>query len=180
MNSYLRLIILGFGSGAFVLASVLVLSWLSFINSQKASTIPFLVDKITLLPSQILPENDLRLQPRTLENKTSDFDYEFGRKLQKERSNRYLTDWQKDEVLVWFTEPLTEGEYKLTLQYKSDFETEISLTAFGESFLLKAPKCEDWKQINKVFHIKTSGQKNLALKHFAASMSLKDLVVKRI
>lgn len=58
--------------------------------------------------------------PRDLEDKKSDFSKLYGRKLLKERQNRYISQWSsKESALTWQVKLLQAGEYLCEVFYKS-------------------------------------------------------------
>jgi len=178
MLNYLKI---SFGSAAIVIASIWTLCFIANLNAKNTSYKPIAFNKkeTTCRPSQIIPSNDQRLQPRILENQTDNFDYTFGRKILKEQQERYLLNWKAQENLTWEITHCPEGKYKIVIKYKSQQNTLITGNAFGNSFQIKLPKSDDWKTYSHSIQLSTIHSRLLSIQHTSDSMDLMSLTLKK-
>ena len=121
---------------------------ISSIRNNKIKEINLIKGSYILKPYLAQKPKNLNLQPRTLENQTENFSYSFGRKLLKERQNRYIENVPVGEKIIWQLKNFEPGHYKVTVHYKSANKTNVKISSGIIDYTHELKPSKKWKNFN--------------------------------
>lgn len=155
-----------------VIAIIGILLGFAQINEQPLYPIEIAKNKLLLKPSSAIPYYNPNMFPKNLELKKQNFSYTHGCELDKERKNRYLSNWEANKVLNWTLNKRNFNLKKISIKYRSKNKTVFQGRLFNQPFKIEAPKAEQWNVVELDIQADHSTQNTIEVFHQSESVDL--------
>lgn len=154
-----------------VVTFIWVLTQLAIYLSNQPERLSLKNNTITLTPFNAQVVGNLTFSPTVLEEKKDNFEYTYGKKLLKERKNRFVNSWTDTEAsLTWYLKIKDRTSINLLVegQYTATDGGEVELKFNEEVYVIKLDSTNASGKFRTLFktklYVKKEGLQTIKLK----------------
>ena len=160
-----------------ILSIFFIIINISSFRYKNNDEIKIIKNSYILNPFYAEESSSFNLQPQTLENQTENFSYSFGRKLLKERENRYIEDFPIGAKASWKLSDFEPGKYKISIQYKCQKKSTVKISSGIVHYIHELKPSKKWKNFKFQNDILSHA---ISLEVFTKQFDLKNVKIEKI